>query len=380
MNISHRHSPLYLVCLIFIVLAAGYAVADDSLVVTDIGNVGIGRTYPTAKLHVDGSVLFTSGNNTVKIADMGNLQSWGGNGLGLRVGYNVYHVGGVGDAYVLPGHKASMLTVGQTGGRSGDLEFWTSDTVATTANETLTDWSAKMVVRSNGNVGIGTSSPEAKLHVFGGSLLVSDKNQYGDRSDSAIITDSILPNADKGLRIYDGNSNYHISIDVFGTAEIQAYGQALADAEEPSEYMNLGLNPKGGHVGVNTISPLYPLDVNGIIRGDNVAPSDARWKENVGSIDGALERVAQLRGVTYSWVDPSRGDGPQIGVIAQEVEEIFPEVVHTDSQGYKSVAYAKLVAPLIEAVKELKKKNERLEQRNSEFERRLAAIEAMLAK
>ena len=47
---------------------------------------------------------------------------------------------------------------------------------------------------------------------------------------------------------------------------------------------------------------------------------------------------------TYEWTEPSRGVGSQIGVIAQEVEEIFPEAVLTDNEGYKSVAYAKLVA------------------------------------
>ena len=80
---------------------------------------------------------------------------------------------------------------------------------------------------------------------------------------------------------------------------------------------------------------------------------------------------------------PSRGTDRQIGVIAQEVEDIFPQVVHTDSQGYKSVEYSKLVAPLIEAVKTLKAENDNLSKENrmlkdsiEDIYRRIAQLEA----
>jgi hypothetical protein len=115
----------------------------------------------------------------------------------------------------------------------------------------------------------------------------------------------------------------------------------------------------------------------------NPLNSDARWKENIEPIEDPLDLVTQLRGVSYDWIDSSRGEGRQIGVIAQKVEEVFPEVVHTDSQGYKSVEYSKLVAPLIEAVKALKAENENLkneiEDQRAEFEKRMSEIEKMLA-
>ena len=84
--------------------------------------------------------------------------------------------------------------------------------------------------------------------------------------------------------------------------------------------------------------------------------SDSRLKKSVETIPSALEKILSLRGVTFEWKQeefPERNfaDGTQIGLIAQEVEEVFPELV---SQGeYKSVSYASLVSPLIEAVKEL---------------------------
>lgn len=117
-----------------------------------------------------------------------------------------------------------------------------------------------------------------------------------------------------------------------------------------------------GNVGIGNMAPSYKLDVNGTIRSSNVSPSDARWKTNIHTIEDPLEKVAQLRGVTYEWADPSKGTGEQIGVIAQEVEQVFPQAVSTDNEGYKSVAYARLAAPMIEAIKELKNENGLLKQ------------------
>ena len=90
--------------------------------------------------------------------------------------------------------------------------------------------------------------------------------------------------------------------------------------------------------------------------------SDERLKDNVLTIDGALDKVCKLRGVEYTWNKGSRKDQRDIGVIAQEVEEVIPEVVREkkmplldeSEELYKTVDYEKLTAVLIEAVKELK--------------------------
>jgi hypothetical protein len=149
-----------------------------------------------------------------------------------------------------------------------------------------------------------------------------------------------------------------------------------------------------GNVGIGITNPSCKLDVAGkVCSYGNPLNSDARWKENIEPIDNALNLVTQLQGVSYDWIDSSRGEGRQIGVIAQKVERVLPEVVHTDSQGYKSVEYSKLVAPLIEAVKllkdendliraeneALKAENQALRERDNEFEKRLAAIESKLS-
>ena len=83
--------------------------------------------------------------------------------------------------------------------------------------------------------------------------------------------------------------------------------------------------------------------------GNVTAYSDARLKTDVETIDNALEKVTKLRGVSFTKTDTQEKG---IGVIAQEIEEILPEVVQDGA--YKSVAYGNIVGVLIEAIKELK--------------------------
>ncbi|MDY6903114.1 MAG: tail fiber domain-containing protein [Thermodesulfobacteriota bacterium] len=101
--------------------------------------------------------------------------------------------------------------------------------------------------------------------------------------------------------------------------------------------------------------------------------SDRRLKTSITTCTSALDKVSRLRGVTFEWKDKDKDPSPQLGVIAQEVEKVYPEVVKTDSQdGYKSVAYSKLVAPLIEAVKELKAENDDLKKGIAHIKKKLA--------
>jgi hypothetical protein len=82
------------------------------------------------------------------------------------------------------------------------------------------------------------------------------------------------------------------------------------------------------------------------------ATSDQRLKTDITTIENALEKVLQLRGVNYRSLQDGKTN---IGVIAQEIQEIVPEVVQENSDGYLSVAYGNITGLLIEAVKELKK-------------------------
>ncbi len=94
--------------------------------------------------------------------------------------------------------------------------------------------------------------------------------------------------------------------------------------------------------------------------------SDIRLKKNIVPIENALDKVARLRGVEFQWNDAlyeNEDDKIEMGLIAQEVEQVVPEVVSDNEQGYKSVEYANLVSLLIEADKDLKAQNEELRDR-----------------
>lgn len=88
-----------------------------------------------------------------------------------------------------------------------------------------------------------------------------------------------------------------------------------------------------------------------------IEPSDERLKKDISSISGALDKVLSMRGVTYGWrqdipANEGLNDKMQYGLIAQELEKVIPELVHTDEEGWKSVEYGHLVPVLIEALKE----------------------------
>jgi hypothetical protein len=129
---------------------------------------------------------------------------------------------------------------------------------------------------------------------------------------------------------------------------------------------NLGLGTSADiqfdSLGIGTAAP----GTTGVIRATNdiVAyySSDERLKDNISEIPNALEKVESLRGVEFDWNDNQEVyGGHDIGVIAQDVEAVLPEIVETRDNGYKAVKYEKLTAVLIQAVKELSAKVKELE-------------------
>lgn len=109
----------------------------------------------------------------------------------------------------------------------------------------------------------------------------------------------------------------------------------------------------GSKVGINnTVNDLtYNLEVSGSMRasGAVLSNSDERLKDNIYPIDNALSRVGQIEGVYFNWKE---GGDRQVGVIAQEVEKVLPEVVSQDKNSYLSVDYSKIVPLLIGAINE----------------------------
>lgn len=103
------------------------------------------------------------------------------------------------------------------------------------------------------------------------------------------------------------------------------------------------------------VSSPVPSDIYATLMADGFnCASDARLKKNVVELDGALSKIDAIRGVNYNWVDASQPQDLQIGVIAQEIQAVYPELVKEGGNGYLSVDYPKLTAVLLQSVKELK--------------------------
>jgi prepilin-type N-terminal cleavage/methylation domain-containing protein len=100
--------------------------------------------------------------------------------------------------------------------------------------------------------------------------------------------------------------------------------------------------------------------------------SDARLKQDLSPLSSALDKITQLQGYHFSWKKDGKKD---IGLIAQEVQKIYPELVHENAEGTLGVQYGNLVAPLIEAVKELRQQNIDLKKKLESYEQRLRKLE-----
>ena len=137
---------------------------------------------------------------------------------------------------------------------------------------------------------------------------------------------------------------------------------------------------RSGNVGIGTTNPSFLLDVAGLSHATVfLASSDARFKKNVVQLENVLEKLEKIRGVSFEWNEMYESLGRstghrEIGVIAQEVEAVFPELVtEWQEDGYKGVSYGRMTGVLIEAVKELRAENEALKKRIENIEKELFA-------
>ena len=180
------------------------------------------------------------------------------------------------------------------------------------------------------------------------------------------------------------NANNKLYIDNEDTADPLISGDFSNDYLEFNGYVGAGISP----------TSLYALSVNGgsssnyslrVYKGAYasgsgfVSASDARLKKNVVPLEDALSSVLQLNGVLYQWrdeVNDLEGNPRQLGLIAQEVETVLPEVVTEDENGYKGIAYDKLTALLIEAVKEQQSIIDELKMQVRQQDKKIASLES----
>ena len=118
------------------------------------------------------------------------------------------------------------------------------------------------------------------------------------------------------------------------------------------------------------------LKVQGKAFAASFEKSDSRLKKDIKPLTHALDSILQLQAKTYRWKeDTTFANKADIGLVAQDVEKVFPELVAEDGQGYKGIAYSKLTAVLIEAMKEQQGQIASLEKKNLQFTGQIAALE-----
>ena len=206
-----------------------------------------------------------------------------------------------------------------------------------------------------GQVGIGTTTPQASLQVTSGAIMPAVGNSAtagiqfpsdpgGGAFDEAFIRYFVLSGETTKLLIGINN-----------------------DADDTIGFHQAGterMTIHSGNVGIGTLTPGSRLDVVGNVHvngtvfanGFSPNPSDRSLKKDITSLTGALHKLLQLRGVNFRWNEPEKvgnQSGPQIGLIAQEVEEVFPDWVTIAPNGYKALTIRGFEALTIEALREL---------------------------
>lgn len=233
-----------------------------------------------------------------------------------------------------------------------------------------------------GNYGLSVHNNELRIHSDDPSSIISfgQENLAGAFTERARFINAGVDGLSMKGRLVLGNGlltdpNPGIMLLNLDNSSLQNFVGLANSNDQFGIYSYTGagwgivMNNNNGNVGIGNGNPTQRLHVSGnILASGTITPSDLRYKKDVHVINDALTRLQQLNGVTYYMNSDTAwkfDDKLQYGVIAQEVEKVFPEMVTTiDEKGYKGVEYTKLIPVLIESIKDQQKMIEELKKQN----------------
>ena len=211
------------------------------------------------------------------------------------------------------------------------------------------------VDESENRVGIGTISPSATLDLGTGNKQI--------KVTQANITEVYIEGEGVRLKNILASGGWARSIVKYqDSLGVDYFGLGGFGGGQSLDYVYLGpawnnnyqVWESTGDVGIGTTSPSYKLHVNGSVAGvgayNNL--SDVNWKKNIQDITYGLDKILKLKPITFNWLNEDYGDRINIGFIAQEVEEIIPNMVTTAEDGTKSLAITDLIPVLTKAIQE----------------------------
>jgi hypothetical protein len=220
-------------------------------------------------------------------------------------------------------------------------------------------------VTANGDSSFGTSSAAVtsvtgSLRVSGsvsviGELSASTINGIGNVTDySTSVASRFVTNVDSSAGAFASASAYSASAAVVAITNANSAAGAFASA---SAYSASAATTYAQLAVANTFTANQIVSGSITATGDVVAysTSDKRHKHNIVLISDALSKVTKLNGVTWEWnedVDDATKETPKTGLIAQEVQEVLPEVVKERGDGFLALDYSKTIGLLVEAIKE----------------------------
>ncbi|MCS7170404.1 MAG: tail fiber domain-containing protein, partial [Candidatus Kapabacteria bacterium] len=231
------------------------------------------------------------------------------------------------------------------GGGTGRVAFWDD------VNDRLIGDEELFWDNANKRLGIGTSSPQSKLHVHSSSIRVTSGGTGNTANDGFVI---------------EQVSGNHVQLRQNENAEIQFRTNAGGGTDTVKMRLTAGgqlwfySEANGAQYRIDL--PNHVSIGVGIARSRGwVVHSSIRWKEDIRTIENALDKVLRMRGAAFRW-KPPYGGNQDIGFIAEELWQVLPEVVQRDERTgeYLGVEYARVVPVLVEALKEEHRRTEEL--------------------